>query len=150
MWRTIKTALNRLRYRRYLGRIERELALIGRGQVRCDGLRLNKICNRLEIQWRARDIHPWDRSLPLESRATALIEQALADTEAAISRLFEALPQVDVIDLTVLDPASDTTMMAGTVHRSVLTGSRRFLSVRMRLRELGIDYRLAGSHCSEE
>jgi hypothetical protein len=39
--------------------------------------------------------------------------------------------------------------MAGTVHRSVLTGSRRLLSVRMRLRELGVDYRLASSRFSE-
>jgi hypothetical protein len=63
--------------------------------------------------------------------------------------LFEALPQVDIIDLTVLGPASETAMMAGTVHRSVLMGSRRLLSVRMRLRELGVDYRLAGSRFSE-
>jgi hypothetical protein len=133
----------------YRGRIERVLARIGRGEVRSDGLRLNKVCSRLVIQWRARDIHPWDHSFPLERRASALVEQTLADTEAAISELFEALPQVDVIDLTVLGPASETTMMAGTVHRSVLTGSQRFLSVRMRLRELGVDYRLASSRLSE-
>jgi hypothetical protein len=133
----------------YRGRIERVLARIGRGDVRGDGLRLNKVCNRMVIQWRARNIHPWDRSLPIEGRAAALAEQTLADTETAISKLFEALPQVDVIDLTVLGPESETTMMAGTVHRSVLTGSRRLLSVRMRLRELGVDYRLASSRFSE-
>jgi hypothetical protein len=148
MWQILKNCLHGLKLRMYRGRIGRVLARIGRGDVRRDGLRLNRICNRLEIQWRARDIHPWDRSLPLESSAAALVEQTLADTEAAIARLFEALPQVDVIDLTVLGPASETTVLAGTVHRSVLTDSRRLLSVRMRLRELGVDYRLSGSRFS--
>src|SRR5471030_1222940 len=120
MWQILKNCLHGLKLRMYRGRIGRVLARIGRGDVRRDGLRLNRICNRLEIQWRARDIHPWDRSLPLESSAAALVEQTLADTEAAIARLFEALPQVDVIDLTVLGPASETTVLAGTVHRSVL------------------------------
>jgi hypothetical protein len=149
MWQILKSCLHRLKLLMYRGRIERVLARIGRGDVRGDGLRLNKVCNRLVIQWRARDIHPWDRGLPVERSAAALDEQTLADTEAAISRLFEALPQVDVIDLTVLGPASEATMLAGTVHRSVLSGSRRLLSVRMRLRELGVDYRLAGSRFSE-
>ena len=140
MWRVLTAYLHRLRVRRYRRRIEHALALTDRGEVRTDGLRLNRICNRLEIESRARDIHPWDRDLPLERRARVFVEQSLADTEAAISRLFVSLPQVDVIDLTVLEPASKATMIAGTVHRSDLENNRRLLSVKMRLRELGLRY----------
>ena len=30
-------------------------------EVRRDGLSLSQFCNRLQIEWRARDVHPWDR-----------------------------------------------------------------------------------------
>jgi hypothetical protein len=73
------------------------------------------------------------------------VEQTLADTEAVINGLFESLPQVDVIDLAVLEVESDHTMMAGTVSRSVATDHRQLLSIKMRLSELGVQYRLAGS-----
>ncbi len=148
MLRTLKSGLHWVKVRWYRRRIERVLGQVGRGEARCDGLQVNKVSNRLEIHWQARDIHHWDRDLPVERRAAAFVEQTLADTEAAISKLFDAMPQVDVIDLTVLDPSSDTPMLAGTVHRSVVAGSRRLLSVRMRLRELGVNYRLSGSHFS--
>jgi hypothetical protein len=149
MWQVLRGCLHRLKLLTYRGRIERVLARVGGGGVRSDGLLLNRVYNRLEIQWRARDIHPWDRSLPLEERRATFVEQTLADTEAAISELFESFPQVDVIDLVVLGPASQSPIMAGTVHRSVLSGARRFSSVRMRLSELGVDYRLTGSSFSE-
>jgi hypothetical protein len=147
MWQMLKTWLYRLRLRAYRRRIEHALALNYRGEVRCDGLRLHKICSRMEIQWRPREIHPWDRHLPQEERERLFVAQSLADTEAVISKLFESLPQVDVIDLMVLHPTSDATMMAGTVHRTTLAGERRHhLSIRMRLSELGVRYRLAGAH----
>jgi hypothetical protein len=66
-------------------------------------------------------------------------EQALADTEAAVLRLFEKLPEVDVIELSVLEPKSETLIAAGTVHRSDLNENRpHMLSVGMRLREVGV------------
>src|SRR5260370_30896714 len=145
MWRSVRSGLNRLRYRWYRRRIERVLGLVGRGEVRCDGLQLNKVCNRMEIHWRARDIHPWDRNLPVERNAAALVAQTLADTEAVIAGLFETLPQVDVMDLAVMEPASDTTIIAGTVNRSDVARNRHLLSVGMRLRELGVMFRLADS-----
>jgi hypothetical protein len=146
MWRVLQASLRRLQGRRDLRRIESVLKRIGRGEVRQDGLRLDKVCNRLEIQWRARDVHSWDRDLPFERRGLTFVEQTLADTEAVITGLFEALPQVDVIDLAVMEPTSGGTMMAGTVSRYVPTGNRRLLSIKMRLSELGVQYRLAGSH----
>jgi hypothetical protein len=71
-------------------------------------------------------------------------EQALADTEAAVFRLFEILPEVDVIDLNVLDPESEILIAAGTVHRSDIAATRPYLlSVGIRLREIGIEYHFA-------
>jgi hypothetical protein len=150
MWRALQTALHRLQARWDRRPIERALRLIGRGDVRSGGLRLDRACHRLEIRWRAREIHPWDRDLPRERQAAVFAELALADTEAAIMELFEALPHVDVIDLTVLEPESDRTMLAGTVSRPAANragegavGSRRLLSVKMRLSELGVQLRPA-------
>lgn len=145
MWRSLRAGLNRVRYRWYRRRIERVLGLVGRGEVRCDGLQLNKVCNRVEIHWRARDIHPWDRNLPEERNAAALVAQTLADTEAVIAGVFETMPQVDIMDLAVLEPASDTTIIAGTVNRSDVARNRHLLSVGMRLRQLGVKFRLADS-----
>jgi hypothetical protein len=121
------------------------LALHRRGEVRSDGLKLDGMSSYLEIRWHARDIHPWDRDILRGSRRqAAFAEQALADTEAAILRLFERLPHVDVIELTVLEPTSETLLAAGIVHRSNL-GARRahLLSVGMRLRDIGVQPHVA-------
>ena len=71
-------------------------------------------------------------------------EQALDDTEAAVFRLFERLPEVDVIELSVLEPRSEILIAAGTAHRSDLDEARpHLLSVGMRLMEVGVRYRFA-------
>ena len=145
MWRFLEKQIHEWRRYRYWRSLENALALNRRGEARCDGLVLTKSQNRLEIQWQARDIHPWDRDLPLDRQSLMFVEQALADTEAAVSRLFGALPQVDVIELKVLEPMSGTAIMEGIVHRSTMSESRRLSSVKMRVLELGIEYRLAGS-----
>jgi hypothetical protein len=125
--------------------VEDALALNRRGEVRSDGLKLDGMCSHLEIRWHARDIHPWDRELLRGGRKqAAFAEQALADTEAAILRLFERLPHVDVIELTVLEPTSEILIAAGAVHRSDLSARRAHLrSVKMRLRDIGVQYSLA-------
>jgi hypothetical protein len=72
----------------------------------------------------------------------ALFEaQCMQDTEAAIIRLFDALPQIDVIDLSVIGRTHGP-MIEGTVSRCDLEMARSLPSVRMRLRELGITYHL--------
>ena len=146
MWQFLELLLRRcdaLRHRRNVGRA---LALHLRGEARRDGLRLDKLCHRLEIQWRARDIHPWDRELVgARERRPLFFEQSLTDTEAAIFRLFKALPVVDVLDITILDHTSDSVIIAGTVYRSMLEQGRNLLSVRMRLREMGVTYYSAGA-----
>ena len=145
MWRILRTWRRKLQVLRYQRRIGHALALHLRGEARRDGLRLVGMCNRLEIQWRARDVHPWDRDLPPEVRASMFLEQCMADTEAAIFRLFEALPHVDVIELNVLGPTAGSVMMDGTVYRADLDKGGSLASVRMRLRNLGVSYHLAGS-----
>ncbi len=145
MWRILEDKLRDWKIDRCRRRVERALGLNLRGEVRRDGLKLTHFQNRLEIEWRARDVHPWDRDLPPERRMPLFVEQVLADTEAAVSRLFEKLPVVDVIDLRVLHPDSGTVIIEGTVFRSTLNRNRHLLSVKMRLLELGISYRLVGS-----
>jgi hypothetical protein len=138
MWELLERYLRKHGW--YRRRIEQALELERRGEVRKDGLQLGEMQHRLEIRWRARGVHPWDRHLPRDARQARFIEQALVDTEAAIARLFEALPEVDLIDLCVTEPKSDATMLTGTVHRSDFQNVRPSPSVRMRLTEMGVSF----------
>ena len=122
----------------YRRRIEQALELKRRGGTRKDGLQLGNLQHRLEILWRARDTHPWDRHLPADVKQARFIEQALIDTEAALARLFKALPEVDVIVLCVTDPASEATVLSGTVTRSDFQTMRPSPSARMRLSQIGV------------
>jgi hypothetical protein len=141
MWRPFQLLLSKLDLWRYHYTIKRALALHLRGEARRDGLTVDAVSSHLTIRWRARDIHPWDRHRPRYEREVMFAEQALTDTEAAVVRLFERLPEVDVIDLSVVEPASEILIAAGTVHRSDLSAPRpRLSSVGMRLREVGIRY----------
>jgi hypothetical protein len=140
MWRRMASLIQK-RYRR---KIERALALYLRGEVRRDGLKLKRLSNRLEIEWWARDIHPWDRNDSPDRRAWLFFRQCLADTEAAVMRLFQALPQVDVITLTVLERNSESVIMSGTVDRCAAEPDAE-LSVGMRLWQRGIRYHSDGS-----
>lgn len=138
MWQAIEFFLRKLDRWRFQYNVEGSLALHRRAEVRRDGLSLLRAHNRLEIRWRARDIHPWDTALQPENRAERFAGQLLSDTEDAIVRLFEAFPQVDVIDLRVFEPSSDTVMLLGRVPRSALTTVRNVESIRMRLLLLGV------------
>jgi hypothetical protein len=115
------------------------------GEVRRDGLRLRSASNRLAIEWVARDIHPWDRELQPAAKATLFIEQCLSDTEAALYRLFDQLPSIDLIDVRVLDPSCEYTIIGGSVLRTEFNKSK-VLSPAMRVKLLGLNYRLIGSH----
>lgn len=143
MWRLLANLTKRLDALRYRRGIERALALHLRDEVRSDGLTLKKLTNRLEIEWSARDIHPWDRNDLPEEKASLFVRQCLADADAAITRLFRELPQVDTIALTVLEPHSESVIMAGTVDRDVVEPDAG-LSVGMRLWQQGIKYHSDG------
>ena len=147
MWWFVDRCFRELELWCHRRNINRALGLYLRGEVRRDGLSADHLSCRLEIRWQAREVHPWDRECTRTEREALFAEQALADTEAAIHRLFEQLPYVDVIDLAVLEPTSGSRVAQGTVHRSTLKTTRpRLQSVGMRLRELGVTYSLATSN----
>ena len=143
MWQTIGALFRKLERWRHRYNIDRSLALHLRGEARSDGLSLIRVRNRLEVRWRATDIHPWDAQA--SNKAQLFGEQLLSDTEAVIFRLFKALPQVDLIDLKVFEPTSDTVIMSGVVHRSDLDTVRSLMSIRMRLQQMGVSSWLWGT-----
>jgi len=102
---------------------------------------------RLEAKWHARKVHPWDRDLSEDRAAPKFIEQALCDTEAALERLFAAFPEVVCIDFAVLETRADSNrgIIAGVVDRKEF-GARKSPAIGMRLRSVGIDYHIVGSH----
>jgi hypothetical protein len=139
MWNITRIWGHRRGLRKYKHRINDALALQERNEVRSDGLALHSTRNRLEIRWRARDVHPWDCGLSAREKERAYFRQLMEDTEAAVVRLFERLPEVDEIDLKVLDLQSETILVSGTVQRVSLTScSECAPSVRMRLTFLGV------------
>jgi hypothetical protein len=146
MLHVLKMLLRKLDGHRYQHDIERALALHMRGEVRSDGLDPINLTTQLLIEWRARDVHPWDRDLLSPARrAAAFVQQSLADTKAAIHRLFDVLPQVDVIALRVLDQTSEAVIISGTVSRRAASARDESLSIGMRLLYLGLTYHSAGS-----
>ncbi len=125
--------------------IDTALAL-NRTEVRPDGLCSEGRDFRLGITWRARNVHPWESELAADRKARRLVEQTFSDTHAALERLFIALPEVDVIDLRVLE--ADTTkhgiVMTGSISRREFE-TCRVTSIAMRLRLLGVNYNLVNS-----
>lgn len=103
--------------------IQDALALHRRGEVRRDGLDLISAAHHLEIEWCARDIHPWDRFTEPEKREALFAEQSIVDTEAALSRLFNELPEVEVIEFRVIRRGSGQRILAGTVERAARPSS---------------------------
>jgi hypothetical protein len=146
MLHVLEALLRKIECYRHRRNVETALALHRRGEVRIDGLNPVNITTHLEVEWHARDIHPWDRSvLSPADRATAFVKQSLADTETAIHRLFAALPHVDVISLKVLDRIAVNVIISGTVSRQALSTEHERLSIGMRLMYLGLTYHSAGS-----
>jgi hypothetical protein len=136
---TLQTLLKKLASDCFRAGITRSLALHRRGEVRQDGLTLTKACHHLEIEWRAREIHPWDRGCSPEEEMRLFTEQCFSDTEAAIRRLFAALPVVDLIQFRVTHPNSEDQLLEGTVVRSVLKDTKSDASARGRLWQMGVD-----------
>jgi len=121
----------------YRWSLRQALTLPPRGGLRKDGLKLKRAVNRLELEWNARDIHPWDQDDPDDTKARNFLGQFLADAETAIDRIFKALPQIDQIHITVRDPASDQVIASGTLDR-ICPEMDRASSPRMRLLARGL------------
>jgi hypothetical protein len=127
--------------RRIQRRVIRALALSKRREARSDGLSLSHFENRLQIEWRARQVHPWDRDLPPARVARLFAEQCLKDADAALEGLFATLPEIDVIEFKMLEPNSGASILSGTVKRTESMAIRA-PSSGMRLKQLGVTYRL--------
>jgi hypothetical protein len=105
------------------------------------------VATRLEIEWYARDLHPWDRDLPLERKATLVAEESLTHTAAAIRRAFDQFPEVDAIEIRVLAPYNPHPLLfTGLVTREGAMQCAPNLSPAMTLKLLGIEYRMIDGH----
>jgi hypothetical protein len=140
----VEAVLRRISDHLHKRNINSALALHRRGEVRTDGLKPLCVCTQMEIEWRAREIHPWDRDRPVAVQNELFVQQSLADTEAAINRLFQRIPQLDVIKLRILAPESDAEIMAGTVYRTDGTDADYSTSVGMRLKSRGVRFHSTG------
>jgi hypothetical protein len=118
----------------------RALALAPRGAVPNDVLVVTNLSiPPLQIEWRARDLHPWDRDLSLALQTELFHGQALQDTEAALRRLFSVFPDMEQIVFRVLEPAAPNRLIAaGNIARGEFDAADRFPSLRMRLYMMGV------------
>ncbi len=141
MWPILSGSFRQLQRAIYRWSINDALALNRRNEVRPDGLTLDSVCSRLDICWHARDVHPWDYALPPDERELAFHQQTMADIEAAVRRILERRPEVEEVEIRVLDFHSSALLALGTVRRSALNEAGLCApSVRMRLGGLGIRY----------
>jgi len=125
--------------------VRKALSLSPRGFVSRDVLVLCDFSAQLRVEWRTRDIHPWDGSLPVDRRSELFRDQAFHDTDAAIVRLFRILPDLDAIEVRVLEPRPpNRTILAGSVARRDADAARPLASPGMRLRLMGVRCRLEG------
>src|ERR1700736_1605123 len=122
--------------------VERAPAPRPRGAVPNDVLILNSLIlssHCLKLEWRARDIHPWDSDLSPAQQAELFSKQALQDTDVALIRLFQGLSEIEQIEFQVLKPDGfGDVILAGVVDREGVLATERQLSLRMRLLNLGV------------
>ena len=137
---TVRRLLQRYNLWRWRRAVTNALALHRRGEARSDGLTLVTARQSIEICWRARAAHPWDCHPDGDIPPSALTAQVLQDTEAALLRLFEAMPGTESIELKVLDRDCDRLIIEGRVFRRDFQEilSSPVQSVRMRLKRLGL------------
>lgn len=137
--RTVANWRAHFAHRRLRRRVIKALALNMRGEVRPDGLSLNHLRNEIHVEWRAREIHPWDRDLSPIRIAQLFAEQCLDDANAALERLFSALPEIEVIEFKVIEPESSAPILTGSVTRREAFAVSA-VSSGMRLKKLGVKY----------
>jgi len=115
------------------------LALAPRGFVPRDVFLLRRLSAQLRVEWYTRDIHPWDRRLPVDEQEELFSLQTLHDTDAAIVRFFDLVPEIEELDLRVLEPhPPNRLILAGVVARADAHATRTLSSPAMRLKMMGI------------
>ncbi len=123
-------------------RVKRVLALRSHRQGRDDGLELKSLRTTLQVEWIAREVHPWDRNRPPRSVQKLYTMQCLQDTHTAIEGLFKEISEVEALDIRVFSAPSQSLVIAGLVHREDLTHAI-FDSPAMNLKTLGISFRMS-------
>src|SRR5580698_6978185 len=104
--------------------VHRALSLKPRGGVGNDGLVVCNVSARLRVELLARPIHPWDRHRPAQERSELFVQQCLEDVSIAIPQLFRSMPEIQEMEITVLDPGGKSAIMAGVVNRSDALAAR--------------------------
>jgi hypothetical protein len=119
--------------------VSRGLSLRPRGAVGNDGLVVQNLSARLRVQLLARRIHPWDHDRPSDERSELFVHQCLEDVSTAIPKLFHSMPEIDEMEVIVLDPRGKNVIIAGVVNRKDALASN-CLSAGMKLRAMGLVY----------
>ena len=137
--------LQRVRHSR--GRLSRPvtkaLALTPRGFIPNDVPSLRELSGQLRVVWHARRIAPWDLHLPSARQAVLFSDLTMRDTDAAIRRLFEELPEIHSLEVQVLEPVpAHRPLIAGTVLRDEALAVISLTSPGMRLKMMGVRYDL--------
>jgi len=120
--------------------VSRALTLRSRGAIGNDGLVVQNLTARLRVQLLARPIHPWDRDRPANERNELFVQQCLEDVSTAIPKLFRSMPEIDEMEITVLDPKDKGVIISGVVKRSDALTHDKYLSAGMNLRAMGLAY----------
>jgi hypothetical protein len=119
--------------------VGRALSLKPRGGIGKDGLVVRNLSARLRVELLARPIHPWDRDRPADERNQLFVQQCLEDVSTAIPKLFRSMPEIQEMEITVLDPKGRGAIIAGVVNRSDAVAAHGF-SAGMKRREMGLAY----------
>jgi len=119
--------------------VSRAFSLRRRGAIGNDGLIVRNLSARFRVQLLARPIHPWDRNRPREERNELFVQQCLDDLSTAIPNLFRSMPEIDEMEVTVLDPRDKSAIIAGIVTRTDALTSNS-LPAGMKLRAMGLAY----------
>jgi hypothetical protein len=143
MWQELSARIQTWRSKYFHRKVKRLLKLRGPGSAN-NGLLLRSLRTNMQVEWRAREIHSWDRQLPSEERVGIFVLQVLSDTASAISKLFHSNPFVDSLEIRVFDTKSEIIIMNGVVGRTSLATPRP-QSDRMWLGQLGMRFRLVGN-----
>jgi hypothetical protein len=115
------------------------LSLKPRGGIGKDGLIVRSLSARLCFQLITRRIHPWDRHRPADERSELFVQQCLEDVSVAIPQLFRSMPEIQEMEITVLDPGGKSAIMAGIVKRNDALAATG-VSAGMKLRDMGMIY----------
>jgi hypothetical protein len=96
----------------------------------------------MRVEWVAREIHPWDGHIASRLRERLFARQSLEDVDAAITRLFDQLPEADALEVRVLREGDNQLLFHGRVERAEVAMASHS-SPLMKLKSLGIRFQFS-------